>query len=171
MVALIRTLSTSILYWWLMLLICLSFEAVALFYQHVLDYGPCPLCIHVRVGIAGLMLVTVLALFFQSTSFWRVAHLLNMANLGWLCERAYLLLGTEGGFVYLECGVDSGLPPWLPLDQWLPSVFLATESCGYTPNMLFGISMAEALIVVFPFWLLANLVVLVGSFIFTPGRA
>lgn len=170
MASLIKTLSTTTLAWWLLLLVGIGFESVALFYQHVLDYGPCPLCIHTRVGVAGLMLVAVLSLMITHVNFWRAAHLLNIAILAWLTERAYLLLGTERGFVFIECGVDSGLPAWLPLDQWLPSVFLATESCGYTPKLPFGISMAEALIVLCPVLLLISLVLLVATFIFAPSR-
>jgi disulfide bond formation protein DsbB len=41
-----------------------------------------------------------------------------------------------------------GFPDWIALDKWLPSVFEPWEPCGYTPELLFGITMAEGLIVV-----------------------
>jgi disulfide bond formation protein DsbB len=44
--------------------------------------------------------------------------------------------------------MDLGMPPWFALDQWLPSVFEVQTSCGYTPLILFQISMAEALLVI-----------------------
>jgi protein dithiol:quinone oxidoreductase len=55
------------------------------------------------------------------------------------------------------------LPSWLALDQWFPLVFGVKESCGYTPQMMFGVSMAEALIVVFPLLFLISLLMLVAS--------
>jgi len=164
MLSLIRTLAASSLYWWLLLLGGIAFESVALFYQHVLDYGPCPLCIHVRIGVASFMLVSIVALLFRNIAWWRFSHLLNIVIMGWLTERAYLLLGTERGFVYIECGVDSGLPSWFALDQWFPPLFAVMESCGYTPLLPLGISMAEALMALSPLLVLISLLMMVMSY-------
>jgi disulfide bond formation protein DsbB len=164
MISLFKHPAHSALYWWLLILISLSFESMALYYQYVLDYGPCPLCIHVRIGVAGLILVSILALVHKNMFWQRVCHLLNGALLVWLIERSYLLLGTERGFVYIECGVDSGLPTWLPLDQWFPLLFKVWESCGYTPLLAMNISMADAMIVLFPLMLVITLVVLAMTF-------
>jgi disulfide bond formation protein DsbB len=164
MISRIKHLVNGVWYWWLLLLFGIGLESVALYYQYGLDYGPCPLCIHVRIGVAGFMLVSILALLLRLPWWWRVSHLLNVLLWSWLCERAYMLLGTEMGFVYTECGVDSGLPDWLPLDQWLPVLFKVHESCGYTPLLFFNISMAQALMVIFPLMLIVGLLVLVWSF-------
>lgn len=164
MISLIKFLSTSAWYWWLLIIAGICFESVALFYQYVLDYGPCPLCIHVRIGIAGFILVSIMALVVNRLAWWRISHVLNAGIMVWLSERAYMLLGTERGFVYTECGVDSGLPSWFPIDQWLPTVFGVMESCGYTPKLFFGISMAEALMVLFPLMLVVTLIIFAVSF-------
>ena len=164
MISLIKFLSSSAWYWWLLILAGVGFESVGLIYQYMLDYGPCPLCIHVRIGIAGFVLVSIVALLVNRLAWWRISHLLTAAIMAWLSERAYMLLGTERGFVYTECGVDSGLPSWFPIDQWLPAVFGVLESCGYTPKLFFGISMAEALMVLFPTMLLISLMMFVVSF-------
>ncbi|MFC6670264.1 hypothetical protein [Marinobacterium aestuariivivens] len=42
--------------------------------------------------------------------------------------------------------MDSGLPAWFAPDQWWPWMFEIWEPCGYTPEMPFGITMAEALV-------------------------
>ncbi len=154
----------------LMILAGAGFEAVALTYQYALDYGPCPLCIHVRIGVFGFMLVSAFALWANRLLAWRIGHLFNAGLLAWLSERAYLLLGTERGFVYLECGIESGLPVWLALDKWLPLLFEVKESCGYTPKLLFGVSMAEALIVVFPLMLVITLLLLLRTFLSSQMR-
>lgn len=42
--------------------------------------------------------------------------------------------------------MDLGLPAWLALDDWLPWLFEVQTSCGYTPELPLGITMAEALL-------------------------
>jgi disulfide bond formation protein DsbB len=43
--------------------------------------------------------------------------------------------------------MESGLPDWFALDVWFPKLFKVWEPCGYTPELLFGITMAEGLLV------------------------
>ncbi len=155
--------SRGVWYWLMLILVGVFSEAVALFYQYVLEYGPCPLCIHTRILVLAFVLLSIAALLIRNIAMIRVFHLLTTGIMLWLCERAYVLLGTERGFVLTECGVDSGLPSWLALDQWFPLLFGVKESCGYTPQMMFGVSMAEALIVVFPLLFLISLLMLVAS--------
>lgn len=138
--------SRSPWYWLALLLLSLSFEAVALFYQHVLDEPPCSLCIHARLWVAALLLVALAGLALHRLH-WPNA-LLHLASLGvgaGLAERSYRLLGTERGFLMGECTIDLGTPEWFRPDQWWPQVFEPQTLCGYTPQLLFGISMAEAL--------------------------
>jgi disulfide bond formation protein DsbB len=62
-----------------------------------------------------------------------------------LVERSYLLLGTERGFIFADCGFDLGLPTWFAIEETLPWLYRVETSCGYTPELLFGITMAESL--------------------------
>ena len=135
-------------YWLAWLVFALSLEISALFYQYVLDYLPCVLCIHIRVWLLGVIAVSIFALFLYKNYYARFISqgLMLVCSLG-LLERSYQLLGTERGFVFGECNMESGLPDWFALDSWFPSVFKIWEACGYTPELLFGITMAEALIV------------------------
>jgi protein dithiol:quinone oxidoreductase len=155
--------SRGVLFWWMLILLGLLSEGVALFYQYVLEYGPCPLCIHTRILVLASILVACAALVIRATPMIRIFHLFNTGIMVWLCERSYILLGTERGFVLSECGVDSGLPSWFALDEWFPAVFGVMESCGYTPLMPFGVSMAEVMIVVYPMLLLLSLLLLIAS--------
>ena len=135
-------------YWLALILISLSFESVALFYQYVLDEMHCVLCIHVRVLVLALVLVALAALFLSRFKWTNVlVHLLSLLVAAGLLERSYQLLGTERGFTFGDCGIDPGFPDWLALDAWFPAVFQVQTSCGYTPELLFGITMAEALLV------------------------
>ena len=137
-------------YYWIGLIVfSLALEVSALFYQYVLDYPPCVLCIHVRVYLLGLILISILALLINKNRSGRLlAHSLSLAIYIGLAERSYQLLGTERGFVFSECNMELGLPFWLALDQWLPTVFQVHTSCGYTPVLLFGVTMAEALMLI-----------------------
>ena len=161
----LTALTTNALYWRMILAIGLGMEMVALSYQYLLDYGPCPLCIHLRVGVLGFLLVSVSALLVRSQAWWRICHLLNVVVFVWLSERSYWLLGTEKGFATSECGIDAGLPAWLALDKWLPAIFEPWESCGYTPTLLFEITMAEVSIVIFPLLLLISVLLAAISII------
>ena len=154
----------SYLYWLALLLIGLSFEAVALFYQHVLEEMPCVLCIQVRLWVMALILVSLLVLLLRPARFMHIpGHLLTVVIAAGLLERSYQLLGTERGFAVGDCGFDLGLPAWFTPDKWFPAMFQVETSCGYTPELLFGISMAEALIVVSVLFMLVSVAMMVAA--------
>ncbi|MDH5425678.1 MAG: disulfide bond formation protein B [Gammaproteobacteria bacterium] len=162
----ILNLSQSRYYWIAWLLLGLTLEAMALFYQYVLDYFPCVLCIHVRVWVLAVITVAIGAIFAYKNTFVRLSsQLLMLLISGGLLERSYQLLGTERGFVFAECNMESGLPGWFALDQWFPAVFKVWEACGYTPELLFGITMAEALIVLTSLMLLISIIVIVAPLV------
>jgi disulfide bond formation protein DsbB len=139
-------------YWLLLLVTGLAFEGVALFYQHVLEEMPCVLCIHVRIWVLALILVSLAALWMRRYRPANLfAHVLTFLIALGLLERSYQLLGTERGFTFgftfSDCGFDLGMPSWFAIDVWFPQMFKVQTSCGYTPELLFGITMAEVLMV------------------------
>ncbi len=135
-------------YWASLVLLALVMEGVALFYQYWLEYWPCVLCIHVRVWLLGLMVAGGLGLLVRHRRWALVpAHFLVVVVAAGILERSLKLLGTERGTLEGGCAMESGLPAWFALDKWFPAVFQVMEPCGYTPELLFGITMAEALVV------------------------
>ena len=135
-------------YWLMLLVIGVAFECVALFYQYVLDELPCVLCIHVRIWVFALILVSLSALWMRRHRLANLlSHVLTLVIALGLLERSYQLLGTERGFTFSDCGFDLGMPAWFAIDVWFPQLFKVQTSCGYTPELLFGITMAEALMV------------------------
>ncbi len=151
-------------YWLAIAALGLSFIAVALYYQYGLETLPCVLCIQVRIWILCLLLVAIIAVILNNRWARRIGHLLTVLIAAGLLERAYLLLGTERGFVFRDCGFDLGLPSWLALDTWFPNLFRVEASCGYTPELVFGITMAEALTVFSALLLLISLTLTIASF-------
>ena len=164
MLELIRQFSQSKLYWILLIMLGLSLEASALYYQYVLDEWPCVLCIHIRVWISGFIVLAVLALLVGSNRWLtRGLHLVNTAIMAGFVERSWQTLAVERGWVFGDCDMESGLPSWFALDKWFPAIFEVQTACGYTPLILFNITMAEVLMVVSSSLLGASLVLLAVS--------
>ena len=164
MLQLIRQFSHSKLYWILLIILGLSLEGSALYYQYVLDEWPCVLCIHVRIWVLGFIVLAVLALLVGGNR-WitRGLHLINTVIMAGLVERSWQTLAVERGWVFGECDMESGLPSWFALDKWFPAVFEVLTACGYTPLIIFNITMAETLMFVSSSLLVVSLVLLVAS--------
>ena len=158
----LETLSHGRLYWGMALFAGVALMAAALVYQHVLGERPCLLCIQIRLWVSLLILVSFAGwIVCKNRVMNSIAHVLLVLVAVGLVERSYQLLGTERGFVFGDCGFDLGLPAWFAIDQWLPSVYYVQTSCGYTPEIAFGITMAESLMV----FSVALLLVSVGVFL------
>ena len=152
-------------YWLFLLTLSLAFESIALYYQYVLDEWPCVLCIHIRIWIAGIILVSIIALL-TKPGHWlnRGFHLINTVMMIGFVERSWQVLAVERGWIFSDCNMESGLPNWFALDKWLPAIFEVKTSCGYTPLIVARISMAEILMVTSAILLLMSLIMLVVSF-------
>lgn len=123
-------------------------ECIALYFQHVMNEWPCVLCIHVRILLMFLMLLAVVSLLvFRFAKIHALMHFLVGCLSVAMLNRAWVLLATERGWIEGECSVNLGMPAWFAIDKWLPEIFAAWTSCGYTPVIGFGITMAEMLLV------------------------
>lgn len=148
-----------------MIVIAVAAEAIALYYQYVLDQYPCVLCIHVRIWVFAFIVIGAVGLFaHRNLTALRVVNLLSViASVGFV-ERSWRTLATERGWIVeLACSMEAGLPAWFELDAWFPAVFGVQVSCGVTPEMLFGITMAEALMVMSAGTLIVTALVLIAS--------
>jgi disulfide bond formation protein DsbB len=135
-------------YWLTLVLFGIALESGALYFQYVLDEWPCVLCIHVRIWVVAFILLGIFALFF-TTSTWmmRLFHGLSLVIMIGLLERSWRVLAVERGWIFGDCDMDLGMPAWFALDQWIPSIFEVQTSCGYSPLIIFNITMAEVLLV------------------------
>jgi disulfide bond formation protein DsbB len=135
-------------YWAALILTGIILEAAALYYQYVLDEWPCQLCIHVRILVIAFIVLGLIAISCtRSTLAMRIAHGLNTVIMVGLVERSWQVLAVERGWVFGDCAMDLGMPAWFALDKWVPSLFEVQTSCGYSPFILFNITMAEVLLV------------------------
>lgn len=156
-------------YWLGLMLLGLALEVTALVYQYVWDELPCVACIHVRLWIACFILVALAGLIVRHNRYLLTTpHAVNTVIMAGLLERSWLLLGTERGTVIASCTFDLDLPSWLAFDKWAPALFEVQALCGYTPEVLFGITMAEGLTALSASLLLASIVLTIASWVRQP---
>lgn len=153
-------------YWLTLITVGTALLIVALLYQHLLDELPCVVCIQVRLWVSLLVLVSLIGFFTRNARWPNFIVNISVVAIGIvLTERSYLLLGTERGFIFGDCGFSLGMPAWFAIEEWLPWMYRIETSCGYTPELLLGITMAEVLIVLSVCLLLCSLGILVSSLI------
>jgi disulfide bond formation protein DsbB len=166
MIKTLNTVAGSYMYWGSYIAASVILMGIALYYQHILDTPPCLLCIQVRLLLSLLILISFFGLLFKHRR--RVNSTLHIATVFVavaMLERSYQLLGTERGFVFSDCGFDLGLPAWFAIEDWLPWLYRVETTCGYTPEILFNITMAEALMLFSVVFLLISACVALASFL------
>lgn len=135
--------------WWAMLILGSGMFAAALYWQYALGEDPCQVCIHARLWVVAIALIGALMLVLPSnrgTGFGGLVLLLvSSAGLG---ERSYYLYEIENFRGDGSCQFTLGMPDWFAVDRWFPALFEVRNICSYTPEIAFGISMAEALVVI-----------------------
>ncbi|WP_428034074.1 disulfide bond formation protein B [Amphritea sp.] len=145
-------------YWLAMIFSGIAMESIALYYQYGLNYGPCVLCIHVRIWVMAFILLGVLGLMCRNNRPLSILiSLLTVVAAVGFSERSWMTFAIERNLIEGSCTMGAGLPDWFALDRWFPAVFEPWELCGWTPDLLFGITMAEALMVAAPLAIITTL--------------
>ena len=136
-------------YWLLLAAVSVAMLGIALFYQYALGEEPCQVCIQARLWVVALLLISLCTACLPNdrrTRFWgNTFVLLSTAGLG---ERAWFLYRLENGQGNGSCEFQLGMPDWFAVDRWFPSLFEVRNLCSFTPEMLFGLSMAEGLLLI-----------------------
>ena len=138
----------SIYFWLAGIAYLLLMEAIALYYQYALGFYPCALCVQVRAWVVGAMIAATVSVVFRSNLWVRFLGLTQVITFiaGGLHTSRYAW-GVENGTVISSCTMGAGFPVFMPLDQWIPFFFGANGPCGQSPDMWFGLSMVETLLV------------------------
>ena len=123
--------------------------AAALYWQYALGEDPCQVCIQARLWVVAIALIGALMLILPDTTGTRLGGLtlLFISSMG-LGERSYYLYEIENFRGDGSCQFTLGMPDWFAVDRWFPVLFEVRAICSYTPNVLAGMSMAEALMIV-----------------------
>lgn len=134
--------------WLGVIVLGLLLEGVALFYQYVLDEWPCQACIQVRIWVLFYIIAGIVGLIvYRNDLLRKVIHVLAAIPMVGIVERAWYLYGVENGTIISSCHWDLGYFDWTQLHKLVPTIFGIEGGCGKTPELLFGITMAEGLLV------------------------
>ena len=141
-----QVLTKSKVFWWALFALGSGLLAAALYWQYVIGDDPCQVCIQARLWAVALGLVGAVMLLLPESLLTRLAGLILafIASAG-MGERAYYLYEIENFRGDGSCEFTLGMPSWFAVDQWFPALFEVRNICSYTPEIAFGISMAEAL--------------------------
>ena len=133
-------------YWLTLVLFGIASLGVALYYQYALGDEPCQVCIHARLWVVAFTLISLIMLIAPQIMLLRLLGNIGVviAGIG-LTERARYLYRLENGTGGGSCQFQLGMPDWFAVDRWMPWLFEVRNLCSFTPEMLFGLSMAEAL--------------------------
>ena len=133
-------------YWLTLVLFGIALLSVALYYQYALGDEPCQVCIHARLWVVAFTLIALIMLITPQITLVRVVANLAVLTAGaGLFERARYLYRLENGIGDGSCQFQLGMPDWFAVDRWMPWLFEVRNLCSFTPEMLFGFSMAESL--------------------------
>ena len=142
-----RPLPTLRSLWWAMLILGGGMFAAALYWQYALGEDPCQVCIHARLWVVAIALIGAIMLVLPTNTGTGLGGLilLLVSSIG-LGERSYFLYEIENFRGNGSCQFTLGMPDWFAVDRWFPALFEVRNICSYTPEIAFGISMAEALL-------------------------
>ncbi|WP_438944592.1 disulfide bond formation protein DsbB [Shewanella electrica] len=141
----------SRLSWGILLLSGIALELAALFFQYVMKLDPCIMCVYQRVAVLGLVLAGLVGLLAPTVWLVRVAAAAIWGiSAGWGLKLAYELdqMQTNPN-PFATCSFMPDFPKWMPLHEWLPSVFMPTGMCTDVPWTFLDVTMAQWMIVIF----------------------
>lgn len=133
-------------YWLTIALFGVAQLGVALYYQYALGDEPCQVCIHARLWVVALVLTAaMMCLLPLNRGTQLVANMVVLVSAAGLGERAWYLYQLDNGIGNGSCQFQLGMPDWFAVDRWFPWLFEVRNLCSFTPEMLFGLTMAETL--------------------------
>ena len=138
----------SIYFWLAGIAYLVLMEGIALYYQYALGFYPCALCVQVRAWVIGAIVSAAIGVAFKSNFWLRFLGLsLTIVFIGGGLYTSNYAWGVENGTVISSCTMGAGFPTFMPLDEWIPFFFGANGPCGQSPEMWFGLSMVETLLI------------------------
>ena len=169
-VSIVLSLLTSKGYWLLLAFLGFFMQGVALYYQYVVGDEPCQICIHTRIWVAAFALLGLVMCVMQRIRLVDIiGHVLAVGCMMGLWERCWYLFNIENGKGQGSCEFFLGFPDWFALDKWFPAMFEVRNLCGFTPELMWGVSMAQCLIVVSSALVLGSLLALAVNVVARPA--
>lgn len=149
--------------WLLMALTAFALEMVALWFQHVMGLQPCVLCIYERCALFGIMgagLVGAIApkspLRYAAIAIWLYSARKVLSSLAAHHD-------ATASVPFMTCDFAARFPSWLPLDKWLPQVFVASGDCSVRQWEFLSLEMPQWLVGIFVAYFIVALLVLIAQ--------
>ncbi len=150
--------------WLLLGFTAFALEMVALYFQHVMLLKPCVMCIYERCALFGVMGAGIVGAIAPKTPLRYAALLiwLYSAYEGVRLAYDHTMLQLRPAFA-VTCDFAAHFPNWLPLDKWLPAIFVASGDCAEKQWAFLSLGMPQWLLIIFVVFLLIALLVLVAQ--------
>ena len=139
-----------------------AMELVALWFQHVMKLQPCVLCIYERCALFGIMGAGLLGAIAPRSPirFIALAVWLWSAGKGIALAWQHTMMQLHPS-PFQTCDFMARFPAGLPLDKWLPQVFVATGDCSVRQWSFLDLEMPQWLLGIFiAYFAIAVLIVL-----------
>jgi disulfide bond formation protein DsbB len=139
--------------------------AAALYFQHVMDLKPCIKCIYQRTAVIGLLIAGLIPVIYNHflTRLAAYAIWAYSAVEGIRVAREHLdIIFAKNPFANI-CDIVPNFPSFLPLHEWLPSVFGAGGECNENSWQFLDMGMASWMQIIFIIYLSVLAVVLISN--------
>ena len=128
-------------------------ELTALFFQYIMDLGPCVMCIYQRTAMLGLLLSGLVGAIKPSNMVFRIVSytvFVISSIWGFLIAKEHVAMQTNTDpFAFTGCAFEPNFPEFLPLHHWAPWFFEVTGDCGSIDWQFLGLSMPQWMQVIF----------------------
>ncbi|WP_372828345.1 disulfide bond formation protein DsbB [Shewanella sp. UCD-KL12] len=157
--------SQSRLAWGILAGSALGLELCALFFQHVMKLDPCVMCIYQRLAIFGILAAGLIGIVGHKNRFARLLAVIGWGvSAAWGLKVALELVDMQmNPSPFATCSFLPEFPSWMPLHEWLPSIFLPTGMCSDVPWEFMGITMGQYMIGAFGAYLLALVIFVIPA--------
>lgn len=150
--------------WLLLFVVATSFELTALFFQYVMGFQPCVMCIYQRTAMLGIAFAGLIGAVAPANVLCRLAGYLLW---GYSAVKGLLLAIEHVGIQtnpspFFTCDFAPDFPQWLKLDQLIPAFFQATGDCADISWVFAGYSMSQWMIVIFAGFIVALAVIILN---------
>ena len=165
MLQFLRQFSQTRLSWLLMALTAFILELVALWFQHVMLLRPCVMCIYERCALLGIMIAGLTGAIAPKTQLRYIALVIWIYS-AWrgsslALEHTMMQLHPSP---FTTCDFAARFPEWLPLDKWLPQIFVANGDCTERQWHFLTLEMPQWLLIIFIAYMVVATVILITQF-------
>ncbi|QOI11020.1 disulfide bond formation protein DsbB [Blochmannia endosymbiont of Colobopsis nipponica] len=153
--------------WFLLSSTACILEIIALYFQHIMLFKPCALCIYQRCTLCGIILAGLIGTIAPKKTLLRFTGIfvwLYSASQGLLLAKKHINLQLNPS-PFVTCDFFVNFPSWLPLDKWLPQIFDAIGDCTEYQWFFLSLEMSQWMVIIFGIYLIISVFVLISQFL------